>query len=64
MPSRVLISRWYAKMYHWTPEQVGELPVEEYDWLPALEIAEYEAQAAEQRAEAARNRPRGGGRHG
>jgi hypothetical protein len=63
MPARVLISRWYAKMYNWTPAQVGELPIEEYDWLPALETAENEAQAAEQRAEAARSRPRGG-RHG
>jgi hypothetical protein len=63
MPPRILLTRWFAKMYNWTPAQVDELPVECYDWLPAIETAQYEAQAAEQRAEAARNRPRGG-RHG
>lgn len=60
MPQRVLMSRWYAKTYGWTPDQVGELPIEEYEWLPAIEMAEAEAIAAEQSAEAARNRPRGG----
>jgi hypothetical protein len=60
MPPRVLVSRWFAKNYGWTPEQVANLPLEEYEWLPAIEMAEIEATAAQQRTEAARNRPRGG----
>ena len=58
------MSRWYAKTYGWTPDQVAELPIEEYEWLPVIEMADAEAQMAEQRAETARNRPRGGGRGG
>ncbi len=61
MPRRVLTSRWFAKTYGWTPEQVGELPLEEYEWLPAIETAEAEAQLAEQKQNEVRNR-RGRGR--
>jgi hypothetical protein len=61
MPVRVMLSRWYAKTYGWTPDQVAELPIEEYEWLPVIEMAESEAMIAEQNQEQARSR-RGRGR--
>jgi hypothetical protein len=55
---RVVTSRWYAKAYGWTPDQVAELPIEEYEWLPAIEMAESDAIAARQKQDEVRNRPR------
>jgi hypothetical protein len=58
----VLLFRWFAKAYNWTPEQVLNLPIEAFDWLPAVETAMDEAYMMERRAEEARNRPARGGR--
>ena len=58
MPQGVLLYRWYAKTYGWTPDQVRELPADVFDWLPAIEIADAEAAAMRQKAEEARNRGR------
>jgi len=43
MPERVLLWRWYAKVYGWTPDQVDALPIEALEWLPTVEEAAHEA---------------------
>ena len=50
----MLIYRWFAKMYGYTPEQVREAITEdELEWFPKIEQAEAEA-AESKRAEAQR----------
>jgi hypothetical protein len=39
MPPDVLIYRWFAATYQWTPAQVDELPLEALIWLPPIEMA-------------------------
>lgn len=35
----MLVDRWFARTYGWTPDQVSELPLEDYEWLPVVEQA-------------------------
>jgi hypothetical protein len=35
---------FFARIYHWTPEQVRGLSMEEMEWLPLLEAARQAAQ--------------------
>jgi len=37
------VLRWFAEAYHWTPEQVGSLTLEELHWLPLMKTAFNEA---------------------
>lgn len=53
----VITHRWFASAYHWTPDQVGDLPLDDYDWLPTVEEAAHEARNLLTRQEA--NRPAG-----
>ena len=36
MPPRLLLKEWFAESYHYTPEQVGELSLDELEWLPVI----------------------------
>jgi hypothetical protein len=40
MPSEVMLYRWYAKTFSWTPQQVRELPLDCFNWFPIIEEAE------------------------
>jgi hypothetical protein len=40
MPQQVLMHRYFAKTYGWTPQQVEELPLADLNWLPIIEEAE------------------------
>ena len=53
MPPRMMILRFFAKIYHFTPEQVGRLPLAAYRWFPVIEQAEARAAEVKQRAERA-----------
>jgi len=44
MPPRMLSYRWFAKVYGWTPDQVDELPMDAWEWMPRIEAAEARAQ--------------------
>lgn len=35
----MLTYRWFARQYGWTPDQVDELPIEAWEWLPLIEQA-------------------------
>ncbi len=52
----MLVWRWWAKVYGFTPRQVGELPLAALTWFPLIEEAEAAAteqlQKQEQRAAA------------
>lgn len=53
----MLLYRYFAKMYQWTPQQVDDLPLEALEWLPVIETAamaaaEFEQQRAERMARA------------
>lgn len=57
MPPQMLLYRYFAKMYQWTPQQVDDLPLEALEWLPVIETAamaaaEFEQQRAERMARA------------
>lgn len=39
MPEEMLILEWYASAYHWTPDQVGRLPLEYAPWFPVVSQA-------------------------
>ncbi len=60
MPPKMLVLRWFAKMYGWDAEVVGRQPLEVLTWFPLIEEAEAAAteqlQKQEQRAQAARHR--------
>ena len=43
MPPAMLMRRWFYKNYHWTPDVVDRMPLEELNWLPIIETAEGEA---------------------
>lgn len=51
MPPRLLLYRWYARMYHFSPEVVDRLPLEALTWFPLIEEAEVAAQEIQQRQE-------------
>lgn len=46
MPRDMMIKRWFAKSYGWTPGQVADLTLEELFWYPIIEDA---ANVAEER---------------
>lgn len=50
MPPEMLTYRFYAHHYHWTPDQVRELELDEVEWLPLVETAALEAERQEQAA--------------
>lgn len=52
MPPEMLTYRWFAENYHWTPDQVRELDLDEYTWLPITQAGLQEAQRVEQEREA------------
>lgn len=52
MPHEMLTYRFFAQRYHWTPEQVRALDLEEEEWLPLVEVAASEAARQEAAAEA------------
>lgn len=54
----MLIERWFARQYGWTPSQVRALPLETLHWFPIIEQAE--ARASQLHAD--QDRPKGGGR--
>lgn len=39
MPPQLLLERWFAEQYGWTPAQVGELSLEQLTWFPIIEQA-------------------------
>jgi hypothetical protein len=39
MPHQMLLERWYAKNYGFTPTEVGELSLEQLTWFPLIEEA-------------------------
>lgn len=41
---QVLVWRWFAKMYGFTPDQVDQLPLDALTWFPIVEEAAEEAQ--------------------
>jgi hypothetical protein len=43
MPPDILLKRWFAKTYGWTPRQVDDLSLDELSWLPLVEQAHDEA---------------------
>ena len=45
--------RWFAASYGWTPDQVGELPLDTLPWWPVIEEAEAWARQRQMKAEAA-----------
>ena len=51
MPSEMMTYRFFAQSYGWTPDQVRELSMEEFDWLPLVEAAFSEAERQEQAAQ-------------
>jgi len=61
MPERVLIHRWFAATYGWTPDQVGDLDLDDLLWLPVIEEAAHEAQEflSKQNAKASQGPRRG-----
>jgi hypothetical protein len=44
MEPRILLYRWFAKTYGWTPDQVEAAPLEVQQWFPLIEEAAQEAQ--------------------
>lgn len=61
MPPGILLFRWFAKVYGWTPAQVRDLDIDLFEWLPAIEAADAEAAHMATRAEEARYRKPGRG---
>jgi hypothetical protein len=53
MPVEVLMERWFAQSYGWTPDQVAVLPLRVLDWFPMIERAQ---SIAEERRRQAENR--------
>lgn len=49
MRARVLLYRWYAKVYHFPPDVVDRLPLDVLSWFPLIEEAEQAAQDIQQR---------------
>jgi hypothetical protein len=52
MSPKLLVWRWFAKTYHWTPDQVEEAPLEVQTWFPLIEEAFHKAQEEFAKAEA------------
>jgi len=51
MPPEVMLYGWFAEAYHWTPEQVRELELDELTWLPIRHQGIAEAQRVERERE-------------
>ena len=51
MPPEIFYYGWYAENYHWTPQVVRELELEELDWLLIRQGAVQEAQRIQQQAQ-------------
>ena len=45
MPAHLLTAEWWAQAYGWTPDQVGELPLEALEWFPVIRQARAKAAA-------------------
>lgn len=58
----MLEQRWFAAVYGWTPDQVGEVPLDYLPWYPLIEDAERWADQRRAKAEAARERRQRTGR--
>lgn len=57
MDPRMLLWRFFAKNYGWTPDQVEEAPLDVQTWFPLIENAASQAQEkmAKQEAKSARH---------
>jgi hypothetical protein len=51
MPPEIFYYGWYAESYHWPPQVVRELELEELDWLMIRQGAVSEAQRVQQQAQ-------------
>lgn len=61
MPPEMLWFRWFAKTYGWTPDQVRDLDLDFFEWLPVIEAADHQAGESRRKTEDAKQRrPRGG----
>jgi hypothetical protein len=56
MDPMMLVLRWFAAMYNWTPSQVMELDLDLLTWFPLIEQAEQRAQEIKRRQEERANR--------
>jgi hypothetical protein len=52
MDPKLLVWRFFAKTYGWTPDQVEEAPLDVQTWFPLIEEAVHEAQEFLSKAEA------------
>ena len=43
MPKHLLQAEWWADTYGWTPDQVGDLPLEALEWFPVIRQARQQA---------------------
>ena len=56
LPAELLTKRWFAKVYHWSPEQLEQADLDILTWFPLIEEAEAHAIEVEQKPPATRNR--------
>jgi hypothetical protein len=59
MPPDMLIKRWFAKVYHWSPEQLAKADLDILTWFPLIEEAEQNAIEIEQKRQARESRSNG-----
>lgn len=56
MPPDMLLKRFFAAKYGWTPEQVDNASLDALTWFPLIEEAEQHAIEVEQKRQSRENR--------